>query len=56
MKKIKNPDLLEALFKTLYFLFKCRFLPEVGFLCWQGNYHNQLRIVIGSEQNCQQMR
>jgi hypothetical protein len=38
MKKIKNPDPLEALFKILYFLFKCVFLPEVGFLCSQGDY------------------
>jgi hypothetical protein len=28
-QNIKNPDPLEALFKTLYFLFKCMFLPEV---------------------------
>jgi hypothetical protein len=37
-QKIKNPDRLEALLKTLYFLFKCMFLPELGFLCSQRNY------------------
>jgi hypothetical protein len=34
--KIQNPDPLEALFKSLTFLFKF-FVPEVDFLCSQGN-------------------
>ena len=51
------PDPLEALFQTLYFLFKCMFLPEVGFpCCRETTYYNQLRILIGLERNCQQMR
>jgi hypothetical protein len=53
IKKILNPDPLKALFKTLYFLFKCVFLPEVvnNYVFWLALSENATNALIGQERN-----